>query len=233
MPHGDQIKQLRNAANDFAKAHGVYLVREIEKGACQLLEWLQFLNSFKRTGIADELLNAVASAIKETAACVAIGLVRPAIFSMRTQIDLVLAWMYFKDHPVEWHVVNKTGDGFKLKKELLEYLTNTVDGFGSRYGILKQTSTRMECDTYRLLSAHIHGQSSPVLPVMEHLSDAIRTETVCNEVTVLARELAEFVSDILYSVYAPEFSAIPSSIVTAIDKRFASDRQRKEFYETI
>ena len=42
--------------------------------------------------------------------------------SIRLQIDLALAWVYFKDHHVEWGGVQATGDGFKTKKELLDYL---------------------------------------------------------------------------------------------------------------
>lgn len=233
MTHEAQVEQLRNATNEFIDAYGIQFVKDVEEGAGELLNWLSFLNSYKRTGVADELLDAVACAIRETAACVALGLVRPALFSMRTQIDLVLAWLYFKDHPVEWRLVNRTGDGFKLKKELVDYLSNTTDGFGLRYGILKQTSTRKELDTYRLLSAHIHGQSSPVLPAMHDLSDVVHAEGICKEVTVLARELTEYVGDVLYAVYAPEFSSIPPSIVTEINTRFISNDQKKDFYKSI
>lgn len=197
------------------------------------LKWLNFLNSFKRTGTADEILDAVASTIRETAACIALGLVRPALFSMRTQIDLIIAWLYFKDHPVEWSVVNRTGDGFKLKKELFEYLNNTVEGFGTRYGILKQNSTRKEQDTYRLLSAHIHGQSNPVLPVALNLCDVVREEAVCNEATRLIKELSEYVGDILYAVFASDSASLPKELNAEIVNRFVSEKQRKDFYETI
>ena len=226
-----QLVQLCKATTEFVETNGVSLVEDVQKGAGGLLEWLHFLNAYKRTGVANELLDAVASSIRETAACVALGLVRPALFSMRTQIDLVLAWLYFKDHPIEWRLVNHTGDGFKLKKELLDYLTNTVDGFGARHGILRQISTRKEVDTYRLLSAHIHGQSTPVLPVMEDLSDVVHSQGLCKEVADLVRELAEYVGDVLYAVYAPEFSALPASIVCAANSRFVSPKQRKDFYE--
>nr|WP_314901233.1 hypothetical protein [uncultured Deefgea sp.] len=226
-----QVVQLRDSMNNFIDSNGVELVKALEDGISLLIDWVNFLESFKKTGTADELLAAVASTIRETAACIALGLVRPAMFSMRTQIDLILAWLYFKDHPVEWRVVNKTGDGFKLKKELFDYLTNTVDGFAARYGILKQTSTRSEVDTYRLLSAHIHGQSSLVLPVIDNLTDAICSRAMCDEAILLIKELSEYVGDVLYSVYASEYAVLPG-ITQSIKKRFQSGKQQTEFYAT-
>jgi len=233
MTHCAQTQQLRDAIVSSIDSSGPQLVYEVEVGMATFLKWLNFLNSFKRTGTANELLDAVASTMRETAACIALGLVRPALFSMRTQIDLILAWLYFKDHPVEWSVVNRTGDGFKLKRELFDYLNNTVEGFNARYGILKQTSTRKEQDTYRLLSAHIHGQSNPVLPSMLNLCDVVREEAVCKEATELVKEVSEYVSDILYAIYTPNFASLPIELNNEIANRFASEKQRKEFYETI
>lgn len=231
--HDDQVDRLGKSAKEFSNNYGAALTRQVEECSSLVLLWLDYLNLYQRTGTADELLDAFASAIRETSACLALGLVRPALFSMRTQIDLILSWIYFKDHPMEWRQVNNTGDGFKMKKELLDYLANYYDGFGSRYGILKQTSTRTAEDMYRLLSAHIHGQSNPVLPVTDNLSDVVRNEAICKETVLATGDLAEYISDILYATYAAECHAISKKIIDSIDSRFASDKQKKEFYATV
>ena len=233
MMHNDQVARLRLCVNEFTDKHGSTLTRQVEEHSSLVLQWLSYLNSYHRTGTADELLAAYSSAIRETSACLALGMIRPALFAMRTQIDLILAWIYFKDHPKEWHRINKTGEGFKLKKELFDYLSNYYAGFGTRYGNLNQISKRKEEDMYRLLSAHIHGQSNPVLPVTVQLSDVVRSEESCKEVAMSTGDLAEYISDVLYATYAEQLHSIPKEIVKSINSRFTSKNQKKEFYATV
>lgn len=231
--HQVQVSALIQATSDFGNNYGVALSQEIENNSLLLLAWIEYLHKFHITGTANELLSAIHSSIMETASCISLGLVRPALFSMRSQIDLALFWLYFKDHSVEWDHVNKTGDGFKLKKEILEYLRTHDKGFDNRYGILKLISTRHEVDTYRLLSAHIHGQSKPVLPATTQLQDVVRDITICNECAVVAKETAEYINDIMISVYANKWQSLPELITTSTEQRFLSQAQKKQFFEGI
>ena len=41
---------------------------------------------------------------------------------MRAQVDILLAWLYFRDHPVEWKHVELTGEKYHLVSEVLKYL---------------------------------------------------------------------------------------------------------------
>ena len=84
-----------------------------------------------------------------------------------------------------------------------------------------------------MLSAHIHGQSNPVLPVALNLCDVVREEAVCNEATRLIKELSEYVGDILYAVFASDSASLPKELNAEIVNRFVSEKQRKDFYETI
>lgn len=233
MVHEAQVNKLRDKIDLFTKSYGKELSKKVEKNSLLPILWLNYLNASQKTGIANELLDAFACSIRETAACTALGLVRPALFSMRTQIDLILAWLYFKDHHIEWEQVNVIGEGFKLKKELLEYLSNYYPGFGARHGILKQISTRKEEDSYRLLSAHIHGQSNPVLPVTVELSDVVRTKELSEQCAQVVGEVSEYVSDILYAVYASQWTAIPNEITKQVTERFASPAQKAKFFENL
>lgn len=228
-----QIDTLISCVSEFSNKNGSIIIQTVEDCSSLVLLWLDYLNSYKRTGIADEILDAYSSSIRETSACLVLGMLRPAIFSMRIQIDLILAWIYFKDHPKEWHRINATGDGFKLKKELFDYLTNHYTGFHTRYGILNQTIKRKELDMYRLLSAHIHGQSSPVLPSTKDLSDIVQGKINCIEVAQATGDLAEYISDILYAVYADQLHSIPKQIVDSVDSRLATLNLKKGFYATV
>lgn len=228
--HLKQTADLRKAASDFSSAVGEKISAQVEINSVLLVNWIGYLASYHKTGVADSLLEAVSSSIREVAGALSLGLIRPALFSLRGQVDLLLAWLYFKDHAVEWTHVNETADGFKLKKELLQYLDQHVPKFGSRQGILRDTVTRKEVDPYRLLSAHIHAQSIPVLPVVAELRDLVRPEAACTECARVAFEVAEYLNDILLAVYLPNWAALPAQVQTALSARFVSVEQRKAFF---
>jgi len=100
MPARKQLVDLLSAVHQFSEVSGVDVITEIDRQSKLFLEWVPFLNSLK-TGVADELLDGAVSSLREVAACSGLGLVRPALLAMRTEIDLILSWLYFKDHSVE------------------------------------------------------------------------------------------------------------------------------------
>ena len=229
--HTQQAKDLRTAAYNFSEMNGARLSSLLEEKAALLLSWLDHLSKYKRTGTADSLLDALSSSVIESAGLLSLGLVRPTIFSLRGQVDLLLAWLYFKDHRVEWIHVNDTGDGFKLKKEIFSYLDQHYPRFGSRFGILKDIKTRGEADPYRMLSAHIHAQSDPVLPRTECFSDLVRAVDIANECAGGQFEIGEYLNDILLGVYAHDFVSLPRFIQESLISRFKSPEQRKSFFQ--
>lgn len=229
MSVDNQVKNLLLDVQKFSSANGVRVVSEVDSQSRLFLEWVPYLNKSK-SGIADDLLDGAVSSLREVAACSGLGLVRPALLAMRTQIDLILSWLYFKDHRVEWESVNATGDGFKLKKEILEYLGRYYPSFGRRFGILKGIITRGEIDPYRLLSAHIHSQSSNTLPLVDDLKDVVGDVAVVNELPILAREVDEYLSDILFSAFGDGWTQIPTTLTDSLKSRFKTKEQRKEFY---
>lgn len=228
--HLKQTSDLGKAAGDFSVAHGAEVSAEVEANSALLVHWLSYLNLYHRTGVADSLLDAVQSAILEVAGVLSLGLVRQALFSLRGQVDLLLAWLYFKDHAVEWDHVNQTAEGFKLKKELFQYLDQHVPRFGPRMVVLRDIVTRRETDPYRLLSAHIHAQSSLVLPAVVELKDLVREEAVCKECAEVAFEVSEYLNDILLAIYAPNWASLPAVIQASLEARFQTTDQRKNFF---
>lgn len=219
-----QVEELSARSAAFSGKHGEDVVVLFQRECKLLIEWLSYLGTSQRTNVADTLIDGASSSIRESAACLAMGLVRPALFSLRTQIDLILAWLYFKDHPIEWRTVNEFGEGFKLKREILDYLSEHYKGFSSRFTVLKEVASRKTDDPYRLLSAHVHAQSVPALPVATNLVDVVRDEALCIECTVMAREVCEYTSDLLSCVYGSKWAAIPTTIRTTIETRLAAGK---------
>lgn len=230
LMYQDQIAGLRQAASEFSTEHGIEILQMVEQKSYLLVNWLSYLNSYHRTGIADSLLDAFGASIRETAGVLSLGMVRQTLFSLRGQIDLVLAWLYFKDHEIEWLHINRTGDGFKLKKELFQYLDLYHQRFSHRYGILQQIATRQEADPYRLLSAHIHAQSDLVLPEISSLKDLVQSEAACKECALAVYEVAEFINDILLSLYLSNWPSLPENIKNQVMTRFKSAEQRGSFF---
>jgi hypothetical protein len=228
--HEKQVKELAAAANKFATTSGAALCVGVETNSILLLRWVQYLGSYHLTGTADCLLTAVGASLRETAASLAMGLVRPALFSLRSQIDLVLTWLYFKDHPVEWEYVNSTGEGFKMKKDLVAYLTAHHESYGVRFGILKTIAKRKEEEPYRLLSAHIHGQSVAVLPIVNELQDLVRTERECTDCAKAVYEVSEYLNDVLFAVYASNWKSLPTEICSSAEARFSTPEQKAAFF---
>ena len=228
--HAKQIAGLILAINNFSKAVGTTLSEKVDLDSKLVMAWLSYLKSFHLTGVADNLILAVESSIRETAACLSLGLVRPALFSLRMEIDLVLAWLYFKDHAVEWNYVNASGDGFKMKKEILDYLAAHNPRFQARLSQLKNIKTRIEADPYRLLSAHIHGQSAVVLPAVHELQDFVRSPEICFDSAAAIFEVSEYINDVLLSMYVSGWHALPKEICIALEARFVSPQQQGEFF---
>jgi hypothetical protein len=170
------------------------------------------------------------SSVRETAASLSLGLIRPALSSLRLQMDLTLTCLYFKDHNVEWELVNRTGEGFKLKRELLDYMANHHARFHARLSLLKGIATRTELEPYKLLSAHIHGQSQPVLPIVNDLKEIVDTPSKCLDCTRVVYDVSEYLNDVLLSIYASSWQALPKEILTAAEARFESLEQKKAFF---
>lgn len=219
MNHKAQVDSLITSIVDFAGKNGEDIVRRLEISAKPLLLWLEHLSKYCLTGVADELIAASAASVRETSALLAVGVVRPCLFSLRAQIDLVLGWVYFKDHRVEYELVNRTGDGFKLKKDILSYMREAFESYGEKMTVLTQLAARKEVDPYRLLSAHIHAQSNHVIPGVVDLRDVIYPKLLAEDCISLQADVAEFLSDQLFSSGITNQIALPTTIVDSIKAR--------------
>ncbi|WP_153064295.1 hypothetical protein [Acidovorax sp. ST3] len=230
LSHQAEIIKLADAVSAFSATSGERISILVEKNALLLLHWLDYLEKYCLTQSADCLLLSAKSSLREVDACLALGLMRPSILALRCEIDLILSWLYFKDHAVEWEHVNATGNGFKLKTELITYIGTHYQKFGKRWGILSQIKKRKEEDPYKLLSAHIHLQSEHVLPALGELHELVKNADQCIDCAAAVYEVAEYLNDILICVYADAWHALPQPLKTSIEERFITPAQRKEFF---
>lgn len=231
MSHSVQSTELLASVQEFSSSNSIKVLEKYEDSSRLILSWVRLLRKSYLTGVADELLFAVASSIREAAALASLGLVRPVLFSLRAQADLMLSWIYFKDHPVEYGTLCRTGEGFVLKKEAISYFRDNYPRFGDRLGILNSVVTRAEVDVYRLLSAHVHSQSPFVISEVNDLKDIVRSRELIKECCSLQKDVSEYLSDIIFSLGIVSEAALPKSVKLDLSERVQTPGQRAVLYK--
>ena len=102
--------------------------------------------------------------------------------------------------------------------------------FGARFGLLKQVASRKLEDPYRVLSAHIHGQSEIVLPRIFSPIDIVASAKAQDELLQLQTEVAEYINDLFMSMYADQWTSLPNALSTPLLLRFKTPEQRATFF---
>ena len=227
MNHQDVATRLETVIASHIKVEGCDILVSHERATRLPLAWLGYLRSAQTSGTANELLDGFHAALIETAGCLAIGLVRPAMFSMRAQVDILLAWVYFRDHPVEWKHVELTGEKYHLVSEVLRYLRTYDRRFQERLGLLRAERAQGEEDPYRLLSAHVHGQNSATLPPLVAIEKLVQPKNRCLECVALQEEISEYLSDVLASCFVTQWTDLPKSITDSIKRRLGAKKVKE------
>lgn len=217
-----QVDQYLTAVNSHADKLGAGICEAVYNSSRRLLEGLEYLRVSESTDTAGSLLSGTQGAVVEVAGCLSLGLVRPALFSLRAQVDMLLSWLYFKDHAIEWRHVEETGSGFMLKRDVFTYMETYNTSFKQKFSVLKQVKTRQEEDPYRLLSAHVHSQSSFSVPAVGNLDTLVSDKKQCEECVCLQDEVTEYLCDVIVACYGSKWASLPDSIVEQTRSRLSA-----------
>jgi hypothetical protein len=207
----NQTQELLMACDQRARTDGIMLAEQVLLQSHEILDWLAWLREERYDAAVGEMLGGIRSSLLEVCSYVSVGLARSAILSMRTGIDLVLAYSYFSDHPAEWRHVNATGDGFMLKKDIEAFHQKYTSGYGRRGGVLTQAFGSRLGDSYRILSAHIHGQSTFTISNAGKFVDLVFNSEFMKSIVELHAIATVGMCDFLVSVYGHDPMAIPLS----------------------
>src|SRR5689334_21553669 len=108
--------EMTNVADLISKNIGancdLYL-QPINRSLEELGEWSVYYQANFSSSTSKDLLAGFHSASLETATYICLGLSRAALSAIRLQVDLLLGFSFFCDHPREWEKLVTTGEGFK------------------------------------------------------------------------------------------------------------------------
>ena len=223
-----EVEFLLNGVTNFLKADGVDICTKFHNKIEPILEWNDYIVASELTGTCDEYALALKSSFVETAACLSLGMVRQAMFSQRSQIDIMLSWIYFKDHPIEWNRLEYLGKGFISRQFVIDYLNENVLKFNSRFINLNSKKTRAH-DPYQIISAHIHNQSTLTLGSASSLAHVIGNRNLIEEVLQMQEYVCEFMEDILVSIFAQKWASLPSRRLSALRTRLGPEKAAAVF----
>jgi hypothetical protein len=196
----------------------------MEEAAMPLLSWINHLYETELTGHCDEMIDGVRSLVLESVCGVTAGLLRMSILSLRGQVDLVFTWLYFKDHHIEWEKVIQKNEGFKLKKDVFDYLVEFYPSFKERFDILKSAKKRSHADPYKILSAHIHSTGMSAVPTLTSLADFVSDDNLAKDCIAMQEEVSEYLSDILVACFGSKWVAFPIAVSQDVKDRVAAGK---------
>ena len=215
---------LLTAINYRDQNTSLLLMKEATLSCSELLLWLDCLNSQFPNALANELLIGARASMLESVAYIGLGLGRASISAIRTQIDLILAFTYFCEHPREWELVKTTDSGFKLKSHINQYHIETKPHFHRKLQIVEKSEGNSLSKLYRILSAHVHGQSPLTAPKSGQFVDLLSSDSFLSSLIELQKMVDRCLSNYLSIVYL-EMNLSPP---LEIENRIKSQLQSKE-----
>ena len=195
----------------------------------ELALWLQYFRSVAEGDAATELLDGILAAALEAVAYAVLGLARAAIAAIRLQLELVIGYTYFRDHPVEWARVGRTGDGFMMFTAVDAYHRDIDRLFKPRLALVEQAAGTTLGSVYRLLSAHVHAQSPLTLPRGSELASLVADQATARSIVEAQRRACEALSNYLIAAFADRWPELPAAIVTRVN-RMMTPAQRRSFF---
>lgn len=161
----------------------------------------------------------------------AIGSNRGAASSLRAYIENVFAWLYYKDHPVEYGVVESMRGDVMLPKAIQGYMKQIDHGFEKSYLELSKNSLRGRDSEYyyTILSQFVHAH-----PSFSTLSDNILDLAVSSPrdpgFLVVCRNADEFISDNFTTYYRGSWDDLPKLVTKSVSDRL--NLKTKDFLGT-
>lgn len=219
-----QLPGLVDEIDAFAVFSGNNHVEEMLDSTRDMVDWIAYFRA-SDTGCATDLIDGAQASVLEAVGYVGIGLGRASLGAIRREMELVLAYTYFKDHPVEWDLVRKTGDGFKLPGAVRRYHRDLNRQLAARLALVEKILPLTESKLYRILSAHLHGQSHYTIPRPGELKSLVISSDDIGTVVEMQRNVCTALNFYLVAVFAEEWTELPGRIVSKVSRQILPEKR--------
>ena len=218
------LEALTVSSNNIVPSKG----KDISEAGAPILSWINYLRSAHLDRTAIELLDGTESALIEACAYCCLGLGRATISAIRTQLDLLLCYTYFRDHPMEWRRLQRTGEGYLLFSEVLKYHGEIDSNFKKRLEIVNQIIKPSVKELFNIMSAHIHAQSPYTIPTFEKMADLVLNPQEMESILDLQNKTSTALSALLLAIYGNNWVDLPPDLYQST-RSLMSQKQLKTF----
>lgn len=195
-------------------------VKECEAAFELSREWLIKYSAEHEDDIRKALVSGSFSAAVEVVSLTYLGLLRSAIFSLRTHYDLAYGWLYYRDHPVEWRAVVAGTEQARLPGAIDQYLSKYYQQYDKRWTELEKKRNRKIKDPYAHMSIFIHGGHPDKMPTANRPADIVLPANVVGQLPPFVKDVSEVLSDVFISCHGGNWQSIPERIRVSLDQRF-------------
>ena len=150
-------------------------------------------------------------ALLEAATAWAIGSNRGAASSLRAYIENTFAWLYYKDHPVEFQTILTKHADMMLPKSVQNYLKNIDGGFEKAYTLISRKGLRTSEYYYTDVSQFVHAHPSFAL-LSENIEELAVSVPRDKGFLSISTMTDEFISDNYVAFYRSSWDDMPKSV---------------------
>lgn len=204
------------------KAAKLKIAQECEQAFKLSRSWLLKARQEMRGPAAEALLGGAHSASIEVVSLAYLGLMRPAIFSLRAHFELAYSWLYYRDHPIEWDAFLSGLDTSRLPGAVDQYIGKFYACHGPRWKTLVAKRERSAEDPYAILSAFVHGNQPNTIPNAQKPSDVVHPLQSLQQLPAFVFAVSECLSDVTVSCYQSNWESLPTEVSSQLRKRFGT-----------
>src|SRR4029077_6674651 len=191
--------------------------------------WIEYSWPISIDNPARPLLAGAKIALLESGTSWGMGSNRGAAASLPNNIENSIAWLYYKDHPVEYRVMAEREDDLQLPKAVKNYLQKIDRGYERAYSVMAATARRPAEYFYTNISQYVHAH-----PAFADLGNDIAVIAISQPRDKKFLEICagadEFVSDVYVTFYRHNWESIAQPVRDNLKSRLGSKLQR--FLET-
>jgi hypothetical protein len=193
--------------------------------------WLMKYAAEYDNEIRQALVMGALSAAVEVVAAGYLGLMRSAVFSLRTHFDLAYGWLYYRDHPIEWKAVASGSEQARLPGAIDQYLGKYYSLHKGRWTELEKKASRKIIDPYGRMSAIIHGGYQNTVPKAMKPADIVFPPDIIAQLPSFIYDVSETLSDVFVSCHVGNWHSVPDGVKENLNKRFAGEEKVKLLFD--